>query len=208
MNSTSRMFARVSDQIGASMPRILSGARAAGRRRIPVVRLLHRHVAGPVQPEHRARRRISCPGKRDWPATESGAATPRAAHARRRAASAARSTSAAAWRPRFRPIRPSACRATARSSARARRTAWYCSGVSVFTSSPPAWKYGPGVIAAISPDDVVDEAVGDVLLDAQRAEPHLGSGVRLRRGAVAVQLGVRREPRVGVTRACRSPERS
>ena len=48
------------------------------------------------------------------------------------------------------------------------------------------------------PDDVVDELVGDVLVDAERAEADADAGVEIGRLAVAVQLGVRRQRGVGV----------
>src|SRR5690606_36262117 len=48
-------------------------------------------------------------------------------------------------------------------------------------------------------DDVLDEAVGDVQVDAQRAVTDLGVGARRHRFAVAVQLAVDGQRGVGVT---------
>ncbi len=48
--------------------------------------------------------------------------------------------------------------------------------------------------------DIVDERIGDVLLHAERAEPDLDARVQIARDAVAVQLGIRGQRRVGVAR--------
>ena len=69
-NSTSRMFLTVSDQSGASTPRMALSARPATRARIPVVRAAHDH-ARPMSGRRRRLRRTSCRGTHCWRATGS-----------------------------------------------------------------------------------------------------------------------------------------
>ena len=62
------------------------------------------------------------------------------------------------------------------------------------------WRYGPGVRAATSRDDVVDEDVRQLLPDRERAEPDVDPGVRRGGDAVGRQPAVRRERGVDVPR--------